>query len=207
MDADERERTYGSLATFGFSNLQTAGFGPTGTLDAASGNAYASYLLGELNATTVIEDSEVATSGRFYTYAFWAQDDFKLRPDLTLNLGLRYDIMKPYTELYDRWSFMDATMPNPAVGGCPGRRDVRRRRTEQLRLPYAHQDVLRRRRAAPRSRILAERADGIADGIWHQLLAPRRRRRPSGRAERHRHAGILGERELPQPERELRAVV
>ncbi len=120
MDADERERTYGSLATFGFSNLQTAGFGPTGTLDAASGNAYASYLLGELNATTVIQDSEVATSGRFYTYAFWAQDDFKLRPNLSLNLGLRYDIMKPYTELYDRWSYMDATMPNPAVGGRPG---------------------------------------------------------------------------------------
>src|SRR5207244_2218107 len=26
MDADERERTYGSLATFGFSNVQTAGY-------------------------------------------------------------------------------------------------------------------------------------------------------------------------------------
>ena len=120
MDADERERTYGSLATFGFSNLQTAGFGPTGTLDTANGNAYASYLLGELNATNVIQDSEVATSGRFYTYAFWVQDDYKLRPNLSLNLGLRYDIMKPYTELYDRWSYMDPTMPNPAVGGYPG---------------------------------------------------------------------------------------
>jgi hypothetical protein len=120
MDADERERTYGSLATFGFSNLQTAGFNAAGTLDAASGNAYASYLLGELNATTVVEDSVVATSGRFYTYAFWAQDDFKVTPDLSLNLGLRYDIMKPYTEIYDRWSFMDATMPNAAVGGYPG---------------------------------------------------------------------------------------
>ena len=32
MDANERERTYGSLATFGFSNVQTAGFNPTGTL-------------------------------------------------------------------------------------------------------------------------------------------------------------------------------
>src|SRR5439155_11880752 len=85
MDADERERTYGSLATFGFSNVQTAGFNAAGTLLTTTGNAYASFLLGELNATTVVQDSEVATSGRFYTYAWWAQDDFKLRPNLTLN--------------------------------------------------------------------------------------------------------------------------
>ena len=47
MDANERERTYGSLATFGFSNVQTAGFNPAGTLLATTGNAYASFLLGE----------------------------------------------------------------------------------------------------------------------------------------------------------------
>jgi hypothetical protein len=120
MDADERERTYGSLATFGFSNSQTAGFNAAGTFQPTTGNAYASFLLGELNATTVVQDSQVATSGRFYTYALWAQDDFKLRPNLTLNLGLRYDIMKPYTEVYDRWSFLDPTLPNAAVGGYPG---------------------------------------------------------------------------------------
>jgi Carboxypeptidase regulatory-like domain/TonB dependent receptor len=120
MDANERERTYGSLATFGFSNSQTAGFGPTGTLQTNTGHAYASFLLGELNATNITEDSEVATSGRFYGYAFWAQDDYRVTPDLTINLGLRYDIMKPYTEVYDRWSFMNPDLPNPAVGGHPG---------------------------------------------------------------------------------------
>ena len=118
MDADERERTYGSLATFGFSNAKTAGFNAAGTLNTATGNAYASFLLGELNATTVVQDSQVATSGRFHGYAWWAQDNFKVRPELTLNLGLRYDIMKPYTEVHDRGGSRSA-MPNPAVGGYP----------------------------------------------------------------------------------------
>jgi hypothetical protein len=81
------------LATFGFSNTQTAGFSPTGTLLATTGNAYASFLLGDLNTTNVVEDSQVATSGRFYAYGFWAQDDFKVTPALSLNVGLGYDIM------------------------------------------------------------------------------------------------------------------
>jgi hypothetical protein len=120
LEAQERERTYGSLATFGFSNVQTAGFGPTGTLLPTTGNSYASFLLGDLNATTVIEDSQVATTGRFTSIAFWVQDDVKLTPRLSLNVGMRYDIMKPYTEVFDRWSFMNPDIPNPAVGGAPG---------------------------------------------------------------------------------------
>jgi hypothetical protein len=120
MDANERERTYGSLATFGFSNSQTAGFNAAGTLLTTTGHPYASFLLGELNTATVIEDSEVATSGRFSNYAVWVQDDFKVSSRLALNLGLRYDVMNPYTEVYDRWSFLDPTLPNPAVGGYPG---------------------------------------------------------------------------------------
>jgi hypothetical protein len=116
----QKERTYGSLATFAFSNSQTAGFGPTGTLLATTGNAYASFLLGDLNGTSVIEDAIGGTTGLFPSYALWLQDDFKVTPKLALNLGVRYDIMKPYTEKEDRWSFMNAELPNTAAGGRPG---------------------------------------------------------------------------------------
>jgi hypothetical protein len=120
MYSHQKERTYGSLATFAFSNNQTAGFSPTGTLLTATGNAYASFLLGDLSSATVIEDSIGGTTGLFPTYAIWLQDDFKVSQRLALNLGLRYDVMKPYTEKDDRWSFMNATLPNPAAGGRPG---------------------------------------------------------------------------------------
>lgn len=120
MLSHQRERSYGSLATFNFSNNQTAGFNPAGTLLSATGNAYASYLLGEVNSTSVIEDSIGETTGILPTYAVWLQDNVKVSSKLALNLGLRYDIMKPYTEAEDRWSFMNPELPNPAVGGFPG---------------------------------------------------------------------------------------
>ena len=120
MLSHQRERSYGSLATFSFSNTQTAGFTPAGTLIATTGNAYASYLLGAVNNTSVVEDAIGETTGILPTYAVWLQDNFKVTSKLSLNLGLRYDIMKPYTESEDRWSFMNPDLPNPAVGGFPG---------------------------------------------------------------------------------------
>ena len=120
MQANEKERTYGSLATFNFSNNQTAGFNAAGTLLTTTGNSYASYLLGALNSAGLTEDFVVGTGGRFRGYAWWLQDDYKITRKLTLNLGLRYDLAEPYKEVRDRWSGMNADLPNPAAGGRPG---------------------------------------------------------------------------------------
>ena len=96
-----------------------------------TGNAYASFLLGELNTANVVEDSQVATSGRFSTYAFWVQDDFKVTPQLALNLGLRYDIMKPYTESLRSLVVHESRPAEPGGGRLSRRAAVRglRRRT------------------------------------------------------------------------------
>lgn len=110
----------GSLLTTSFNNLQTAGFNQTGGLLSGTGNAYASYLLGALNGATVNEDAVVLTIAQFSSYAWWVADDFKVNSRLTVNLGLRHDIMLPYTEGGDNFTYFDPTIPNPAAGGRPG---------------------------------------------------------------------------------------
>ncbi len=120
LQANEFTRTYGSLATWNFSNTQTAGFNSAGTLQTTTGNAYASYLLGAVNSANVIEDYVVETGGRYRNYSWWVQDNFKISPKLTLNLGLRHDIWLPYKEALNRESYFDPTRPNPAAGGHPG---------------------------------------------------------------------------------------
>ncbi|MCI0388971.1 MAG: TonB-dependent receptor [Acidobacteria bacterium] len=110
----------GSLLTTNFSNIQTAGFNATGGLLSGTGNAYASFLLGALNAATVNEDAVVLTFAQFSSYSWWVADDYKVNSRLTVNLGLRHDIMLPYTEAGDHFTYLDPTVPNPAAGGRPG---------------------------------------------------------------------------------------
>ncbi|HWB86013.1 MAG TPA: TonB-dependent receptor [Bryobacteraceae bacterium] len=115
-----RNNRFGSQATWNFSNSQTAGFNTAGTLVTTSGNSYASYLLGALSSASLQDDAVVGTGGRFRDYTGWVQDNYRVRPNLTLNLGLRYDLMTPYVEVKDRMSFFNPNVPNPAADGFPG---------------------------------------------------------------------------------------
>ncbi|HEV2912503.1 MAG TPA: carboxypeptidase-like regulatory domain-containing protein [Pyrinomonadaceae bacterium] len=73
---------------------------PIGPLDA--GSSYANLLLG--NPPAHVDRS--VPGGPYYLsgkeISFFVQDDWKVNADLTLNLGLRYDIFTPYTERFDR---------------------------------------------------------------------------------------------------------
>ncbi len=120
LQANELTNAYGSLATWTFSNTQTEGFNASGTPVTTTGNSYASFLLGGLSSANVDEDSVVGTGARYRDYSWWVQDNFKVSPRLTLNLGLRHDIMLPYVEVKDRQSFFNPNVPNPAAGGYPG---------------------------------------------------------------------------------------
>ncbi|HEV2764543.1 MAG TPA: TonB-dependent receptor [Pyrinomonadaceae bacterium] len=53
---------------------------------------------------------------RYFYPAMFVQDDIKVTPRLTLNLGVRYEIPQPRTESQDRLRGFDPDVVNPAVG-------------------------------------------------------------------------------------------
>ncbi len=104
-------------ANFGFSANETAF--PSGDLRGKTGLAFASFLLGQVDGSSEFI-SDVVSGTRWNYFAAYAQDDFKVSPNLTLNLGLRWDVFTPQQEVADRYSIMDPTVPNPKAGGLLG---------------------------------------------------------------------------------------
>jgi hypothetical protein len=68
--------------------------------DALSGNEFASFLLGLPNGGNVVRNIDPSYQNKYY--ALFVQDDWKLTPNLTLNLGLRWDYETPRAERHNR---------------------------------------------------------------------------------------------------------
>src|SRR2546427_6642301 len=103
---------------FSFSNAETAF--PTDALRPVTGDAFASFLLGHVDSAGANIINGVTGTPRWKQFAGYAQDDIKLRRNLTLNLGLRYDLWTPVYDKFNNLSIMSPSLPNPAAGGVLG---------------------------------------------------------------------------------------
>lgn len=106
----------GTSGCFTFWDNQTAS---DTTYWGQDGNSFAAFLIGQAgtaNALKQIHGPRWIT----HTTALFAQDDWKIRPNLTLNLGLRWSFDTPRHEADGDTSILDPTLPNPAANGIPG---------------------------------------------------------------------------------------
>ncbi|WP_263367291.1 TonB-dependent receptor [Edaphobacter bradus] len=80
--------------SFSFTNTGT---NTTGAKGSTGGNALAGFLLGQVD-TFSIDLQNRTIRPRDYIYEFFAQDDWRISPRLTLNIGARWTLHLPSTE-------------------------------------------------------------------------------------------------------------
>jgi hypothetical protein len=108
-------RNFGSGGgDFFFSSLETGLPGVTN-----AGNSFASFLLGAADSGSSYFRSSLP-GGRYKYIGFYVDDTYKLSKKLTVDLGLRYEIQKPTSDVLGRISYMNPSIPNPGAGNLPG---------------------------------------------------------------------------------------
>jgi hypothetical protein len=104
--------------TFNFSQRTTSTPDSTNPNFGTYGSSFASFLLGLVDAT----ERNFATEAKLRNnaFGFYVQDDFKVNDRLTINAGIRYDILVPFTEAHNNISFVNRTGQNPGATGILG---------------------------------------------------------------------------------------
>ncbi len=92
--------------TFSFSGLSTSLLDDRGQPVAGTGYDFADFLLG-LPQSSSVRFGSSATYFRGNSYSLFAQDDWRVRPNLSFNLGLRYEYFTPLTEKYGHIANLD----------------------------------------------------------------------------------------------------
>ena len=99
---------------------QGGGQGVAGTVG-NTGLEFASFLLGEVNSGNLpLLANGYIPSVSNWQLGFYAQDDFKITPRLTLNYGLRFDLFTPVFDKNNNYGAVNLDLPNPAAGNLPG---------------------------------------------------------------------------------------
>jgi hypothetical protein len=111
--------------TLNFTGYATSAFDAKGQPVRNTGFDLADFLLG-LPDSSSIRYSDTSIYLRRNTWSAYAQDEWKVSPNLTLNAGLRYEVFPPFDEKYGRLANLDitqgftaATVITPGMAGVP----------------------------------------------------------------------------------------
>ena len=123
---------------FNFSNQWVNG--PRADTPAANtGFPLAALLLGAPASASIDQNTAVAILNKYY--GFFVQDDWRLTPRLTLNLGLRYEYETPRTERYDRTTRGFDRAASYNLGGIASRGGLAYANTNGLPRGISNQDT------------------------------------------------------------------
>ncbi|HYW44076.1 MAG TPA: carboxypeptidase-like regulatory domain-containing protein [Bryobacteraceae bacterium] len=107
----------GSFSFDGASGLTGNG---TQTIPNTGGISLASFMLGSVSSAT-FSIPTATWLPRDNINSFYFQDDWRVSPSLTLNLGLRYVHESPWHTKYGQFSQFDPSQPDPLVPGSMGK--------------------------------------------------------------------------------------
>ena len=103
---------------FSFSQAETSIPNTANSNFSQYGSSFASFLLGLPDSAARTSSNTTAINTQ--SYSAYLQDDVKVTHKLTVNLGLRYDLMLPYTMAQNNDVFLAAGTPNPSAGNILG---------------------------------------------------------------------------------------
>jgi Carboxypeptidase regulatory-like domain/TonB dependent receptor len=110
-------QTNAPLGIFSFDSLGSSQC-PNPDITVCGGDGMASFMMGQLDGGDPIGSTyeiEIQPATTSYQYAGFVQDNWKVIPKLTLNLGLRYDVNLPRTERFNRMNWFDPNVASPLV--------------------------------------------------------------------------------------------
>ncbi len=113
FNGNEVNRQFAS-GQFAFAPTPTQGRNAQGQLINNSGLPLASFLLGIIDSVNSRVDAGIGK--RSFYLAGYVNDDWKLSQRFTLNLGLRYEVESPVTEVGNRMNNFDPRVPHPLAG-------------------------------------------------------------------------------------------
>ena len=85
--------------------------------NSSGGDSMASFLMGQMMGPGGYYEIQFQPATQNYQYAWFAQDNWKITPKLTLNLGLRYDVSLPRTDKFNHQDWFNPNAVNPLNNG------------------------------------------------------------------------------------------